>query len=107
MEELVAWILVDLLGPVVQAISHGVRAVWRVYVPVLNLPILAAVAVDSVGGVLGGLSLMDSAGLGASLLGWGLVVGAPLFFVASLLSWGFKVLDEIEENERRQLASDL
>ena len=105
MGELVALILVDLLGPVLQGISHVVRAFWRVYVPVLNLPILAAVAVDSVGGVLGGLSLMDSSGLGAYLLGLALVVGAPLFFVASLLSWAFKVLDETEENERRQLAS--
>lgn len=100
-------IFLEALGPIVQVICEGIfyvlRACWRAYARVLSFPVLAAVTLDCIGGFVGALSLMKSASVGLSLLGFGLAVGIPVFFLASMIAWSFKVLRPGEEDRYPRL----
>jgi hypothetical protein len=105
LDDVVGWVLGELLGWVFEAVFHLLGIFWRAYVRVLNLPILAAVGLDCLGGVLAVRPLIETTRFGVFLLGLGLAIGLPGFFLASLIAWSRKVMDENRESARRLPAS--
>lgn len=91
--------LIELAYALCQFFGWIVGKLWGVYLRFLNLPILVAVALDSVAGAVLGVRMMGSEDTGTFLLGFLLLAFACVFFPASVIAWAAKVRGEKEDDE--------